>query len=105
MVQTTGTGRTTHTEMSQTDAWMRQAVGGAVTGTLVMSTLGFLKIGLTRLGPTDAADPAPAPLHLLGPPVPLIHGGNGITLLRWWLSSSPEEGDGFVGYWERSTGE
>ena len=69
--------------------------------TLVMSTLGFLKIGLTRLGPTDAADPAPAHLHLLGPPVPPIHGGNGITL----LSSSPEEGDGFVGYWERSMGE
>ena len=90
--------------MSQTDAWMRQAVGGAVTGTLV-STVGFLEIGLTRLGPTDAADPAPAPLHLLGPPVRPIHGGNGITFAALELSSSPEEGDGFVGYWERSTGE
>jgi hypothetical protein len=34
--------------MSQTDAWMPQAVGGAVTGTLVMSTVGFLEIGLAR---------------------------------------------------------
>jgi hypothetical protein len=91
--------------MSQTDAWMRQAVGGAVTGTLVMSTVGFLEIGLTRLGPTYAADPAPAPFHLLGPPVPPIHGGNGITLLRWSSVLRPKKARVFVGYWERSTGE
>ena len=89
--------------MSQTDAWMRQAVGGAVTGTLVMSTVGFLENGLTRLGPTDAARTGPSPSSGATSSADSWREWNHIAALE--LSSSPEEGDGFVGYWETSTGE